>query len=190
MRTSFKHKVGVVSKSRRGIGLALALLTCLGLGIARSYYRLGWVQGNSMNPTLRSGDLLLIELRAYQNRPPRRGELVVACWGEDWIVKRIVGLPGERVAVFMGQLYINGNPVPESYPRFAGNLCLAPGRLRPGHYALLGDNRSISETQSIHAVVSREAILGKVLKSFRLWPALPQRGESPLLAQKDAQTIS
>jgi hypothetical protein len=52
-----------------------------------------------------------------------------------------------------------------------GWLSLRKGRLLENKYALLGDNRSVSSAMSVHAVASKEQIIGKVIHSVRLWPA-------------------
>jgi len=116
-----------------------------------------------MLPNLGPGDLLLVDTRAYQHAEPCRGDVVVARDADAWIVKRIVGLPGEEVEVRRGALYVNGLPKPEPYPRTEGPLDVGNGKLFAGDFATLGDNRAIPTVLAIHPVISKPDILGKVI---------------------------
>src|SRR5258705_11674555 len=73
-----------------GCGL-MGLLTLLG-----KHYRLSMAVGESMLPTLNTGDLFLIDQKLYQNAEPKRGDIVVVGYQKDLIVKAIGGLPGEE----------------------------------------------------------------------------------------------
>ena len=73
----------------------------------RSTYRLTLVSGDSMLPTLRSGDLLLVNKRAYEQLEPNRDDIVVARYAGGLIVKRVVGLPGEELEVRGGRVFVN-----------------------------------------------------------------------------------
>jgi signal peptidase I len=147
--------------------LALALLLVL-LGWVRSDYRLAVVIGDSMLPHLRTGDLLLVDKRAYLQADPRRDDVVVAQYGPELIVKRIVALPGEKVALRNGKLYLDGLAVRERHPIQAGPLNISEGRLLPGRFALLGDNREAGLYQSVHAVLGKSEIIGRVICSVPL----------------------
>lgn len=145
-----------------GLGLAVLLL------FFRAHFLLSLTVGDSMLPGLNSGDLLLVARRAYRVEPPRRGEVVIARQRAGLIVKRIVGLPGEEVEVREGMVYINQAPIQESHPIKPGVLEIKPGKLGPGKYALLGDNRSLLLTHQFHAVVSRDQLVGKVVGRLKL----------------------
>lgn len=124
--------------------------------------------GESMWPTLADPELLLVDRSAYRHTEPRRGDIVVARHFGEWITKRVVGLPGETVAVRDGRLTINARPVSEPYRILTGPLNISPGTLLPDRYALLGDNRDLSVNLTIHAVAGRDQILGRVIGSVRL----------------------
>jgi signal peptidase I len=118
-----------------------------------------------------------VDKLAYRAAEPRRGDLVVARAGRDLLVKRVVGLPGEELELRLGELFVNRLAYAEFYPLAPGRLTLRPGRLLADRYALLGDNRDLPT--SIHAVVSRKQIVGKVVRVWRPWPRWPtQDGDS------------
>jgi signal peptidase I len=150
------------------LAVAAALL-CLQL-VVHSRLQLALVVGNSMLPTLTSGDLLLVDKWAYKKADPHRGDVVVIRYAKELIVKRIVGLAGEEVEVKQGTLYINGAPCPETYITEPGSLAIGKGRLLKERFASLGDNRAVSPALAIHPIVSKSDILGKVVCSVRLWP--------------------
>lgn len=169
-----QHEAPLVS-SRKGLLLlgaaVIGLLLCL-----RAQFSLALVKGESMHPGLSSGDLLLVDKLAYRAAGPERGDIVVARHGTDLIVKRLVGMPGEQVELRRGTLYVNGFRRAEEYPLERGTLILGKGRLFENKYALLGDNRSLPNSVSVHAVVSKDQIVGKVVRSVRIHP----RGQNTL----------
>jgi len=112
-----------------------------------------------------------VDRLAYRAKDPQRGDIVVAREGNDLIVKRVVGLPGEEVELQQGKLYINQRPLAEEYDVEPGWLSLGKGRLLEDKYALLGDNRSVSSSVFVHTVVSKDQILGKVVYSLHLRPS-------------------
>jgi signal peptidase I len=137
----------------------------------RAHFAVFIAKGESMNPGLRSGDLVLVDKLAYRAKDPERRDIVVAREGNDLIVKRVVGLAGEEVELRQGKLYVNQRQYAEEYAVEPGWLSLRRGRLLEDRYALLGDNRSVSSSVFVHAVVSKDQILGKVIYSLRLWPS-------------------
>jgi signal peptidase I len=138
------------------------VLIAIGL-LFRSHYRFALVAGDSMFPTLKSGELLLVDERAYDHVEPRRGDIVVARYSGGLVVKRIVGLPGEEVEVRGGMLYINGGLVKESHPVDPGDLSVGKGWLLDGDFATLGDNRAVASALAVHPIVTKAEILGKVV---------------------------
>jgi signal peptidase I len=153
--------------SRRGFLVGVASVLGL-IALGRTRFRLSLVKGESMRPGLASGDMLVVDETAYASSAPRRGDIVVARDMKDLIVKRVVGLPGEVVEVHLGRLVVNGAPYLESHALVPGRLTLRSGRLLDGSYALLGDNRSLPSSVSVHAVLSRKCIVGRVVHVFRL----------------------
>lgn len=146
--------------------VALGLAALLGLLLLSRHYRLSIVVGDSMAPTYHTGDLLLVDRRAYQWDEPRRGDIVVARHDNDYIVKRIVGLPGEEIAVHRGLVEVNGTRLREDYATDPGQLEIGPGVLFAQRFALLGDNRA-GGAALVHAVAARSELLGRVVGSLR-----------------------
>jgi signal peptidase I len=96
--------------------------------------------------------------------------VVVARPGRDdlEVVKRVVGLPGERVRLHPGGLEVDGRPVPEAYlagPPAAGTLEVELG---PAEYLVLGDHRAASTDGRDFGPVGADALLGRV--RFAYWP--------------------
>jgi signal peptidase I len=131
--------------------------------VFRAHYRLAIVSGTSMLPTLKAGDVLLIEKRAYKQFEPERGDIVVAQSSAGLVVKRVVGLPGEEVEVQKGRLYIDGGLITEGHKIEPGWLDVGAGKLLAGDFATLGDNRAIAAALAVHPIVTKADILGKVI---------------------------
>jgi len=130
----------------------------------RVRYQFALVSGESMLPTLRPGQLLLVDRSAYRHVSPQLGDIVLAHYGSDLIVKRIVGLPGEELELKHGVLYINGTQEVETHSVMPGLLDVARGKLWTGDYATLGDNRSVPAAVAVHPVLSKSDIVGKVIR--------------------------
>ncbi len=130
-----------------------------------------------MEPSLYDGDLLLV---APPRRALRRGRMVVIdtpCEnGLRWQVKRIVGLPGDRLAFEDGLLFINGAPHTEPYlqglPAYLG-LDSASFNIGDRHYFVMGDNRAHSVDSRSFGPIEASLIAGVV--AARLWPWPPIR---------------
>ena len=143
---------------------------CL-VGLLRARFCLALVTGASMLPTLSPGDLLVVDKWAYRTVTPRRGDVVLARFRDELILKRIVGLPGEEVEVKAGRLHVNGTLIPEFYGTNDGCLDIERGRLLEGRFAALGDNRTAVPEVIVVAIVSQERILGRVVFPVPLWPS-------------------
>ena len=120
------------------------------------------VEGTSMTPTYRNGRLNLINRLAYRWHAPRRGDVVAVRADGTYTVllKRIVGLPGERVAIRRGRVLVNGQALDEPYAR-GREISAPPGGyvLGDDEYFVIGDNRDVSVYFKVH----RDEILGRAL---------------------------
>ncbi len=122
------------------------------------------VSGLSMAPTYLDGKLNVVNHQAYRWKNPKRGDVIAFRLPEEGnavLLKRVVGLPGERVKVVNGRAFINGQLLSEPYAVFGRN---APSSrreitLREDEYYVMGDNRSISWFRQI----PEHHILGKVV---------------------------
>ena len=120
------------------------------------------VRGRSMEPTVRDGRLRFAHMWRYAFRPPERGDIVVITMpgGRTFYCKRIVGLPGERVAFADGALLVNGEARAEPYLRDHGGWTVPPVDLVAGTYYVVGDNRSMPMSEQVAGVVARRHIAG------------------------------
>ena len=148
-----------------GGALVLGALVAAGLAVRRARLEPVLVRGGSMRPTLEPGQRIAV---APLVRPPARGDLVVVRSGGREVVKRVVGLPGERVRLRGGRLEVDGQAVPEPYlagGSGAGELDL---RLGPAEYLVLGDHRAASTDGRDFGPVAADALLARV--AFAYWP--------------------
>ena len=161
------------------------------------------VDGSSMNPTLEGGQYLMVNRLVYFQldmarlsrtvpfwkvdepsvrfavHPPRRGEVIVFHFPKDPskdFVKRVIGLPGELVELHGGDVYINGERLPEPYIQGGETQCQPPSRsgdcpvlLAEKEYFVMGDNRGFSNDSRRWGAVPEREVLGKVW--FVYWPA-------------------
>lgn len=134
------------------------------------------IQGSSMEPNFYERDYLIVDRLSYRLRAPDRGEVIVFNYPLDpskKFIKRVIGLPGETVAIKDGQVTItkNGNSfaLHESYlPAGLKAPDMNPYTLKDGQYFVLGDNRPYSSDSQDWGELPRANIVGKV--EFRLWP--------------------
>lgn len=129
------------------------------------------VQSISMEPTLHEGQYLIVSKVAYWFHPPERGDIIVLDPpnGQSAIpyIKRIIGLPGEKVDIREGRVWINGIALNEPY--ISGPPAYTQSRiLGENEYMVLGDNRNNSSDSHVWGVLPRENIIGKTI--FRYWP--------------------
>jgi signal peptidase I len=125
------------------------------------------VQGRSMTPTLAHGDRYLLHRWQLLFRSPERGDLVVVrdAVRKDFIVKRVIALPRDRVQFKDGAVWINGERLAEPY--LAAGTRTTPGEgvdsllvVGADRYFVMGDNREISEDSRAYGAVTRDQILG------------------------------
>ena len=128
------------------------------------------IAGNSMNDTLVSGDVVLIERFAYRGASPERGDVVECRFPgrADTYVKRVIGLPGDEVVFADNQLTVNGQPVREPYVSSATEdyAILLP----EDAYLVLGDNRAVSYDSRMEDMgpIGADDFLGRA--RWILWP--------------------
>jgi signal peptidase I len=140
-----------------------------------------YVGSESMVPTLEVWDRVLINKLAYDLDEPERGDIVLfrsPDGGEDPLIKRVVGLPGDTIAVRHDRLYVNGELQREPYVNDEYRKLqtpYGPREVPKGHVFVMGDNRGNSQDSRVFGPVPEENLIGKAL--FRFWP--PGRAGSP-----------
>ena len=161
-----------------GIILTIAILVAVALRLF--VFQVFYVPSTSMLPTLRPGDRILVDKLSYHLHPIERGDIIVFarpprehCGGPvvPDLVKRVIGLPGDRIASRGDTVLIDGKPLPEPWlPR--GTPLGPPIRstvVPVGTYYVLGDNRATSCDSRYWGTVPRSLIVGKVVAV--IWPA-------------------
>ena len=171
----------------------LALVVLIALQLTVRNFK---VEGSSMAPTLEGGQYLVVDQVSFFKfdwerfsravpfwrvaqpaapefafGPPERGEIIVFHYpldpGKDF-VKRVVGLPGETVAVRNGTVYVNGAALPEPYLQVRDRSSAAPLALGDDEYYVIGDNRRNSNDSRSWGAVPEENIVGRVMLVY--WP--------------------
>jgi len=129
------------------------------------------VYGQSMEPSLHTNERLVVEKLSYRFHGPRRGDIVVLhdpTGGPELLIKRVVGLSGERVTMSDGRVAIDGAPLEEPY---LSQPTLGQGRswlVPPLSVFVMGDNRGASRDSRVFGPVPMEQLVGRAV--FRYWP--------------------
>ena len=131
------------------------------------------VEGTSMLPMLEDQDRLFVNKLAYRMGEIHRGDVVVFLYPRDHTksyIKRVIALPGDRLRIEQGQVYVNGKDVAEDYvpARFTDSRSQPETMLPPNDYWVMGDHRSISSDSRDFGPVDRQLIYGKA--AFVYWP--------------------
>jgi len=134
--------------------------------------------GPSMQPTLNNGDALILNKTAYKLGTVKRNDVIAFLYdGTKYLVKRVIGLPGERIDYKDNTLYIDGKAYTE---KFLSNDVITKdfsmedikgcedGTIPKNTYLVLGDNRTDSMDSRDIGVIEKDDIMGKT--TFRIWP--------------------
>lgn len=163
-------KMHRMKKILAGFLVFLALL-CMVLGAAIVTFKITGlrfctVNGHSMDNTLFDGEQLLLNPSAEI----RSGDIVVFEYGQTYLIKRVVGLPGDTVAVVKGVLYVNNIKYDESYlseeciTRFMDSSFMVT--VGEDEYFVMGDNRDNSRDSRSFGCVPRDTITGVAIWHF------------------------
>lgn len=172
--TVAESRIGGVFKLLRSFLICAAIALAVGILITKFIANHTMVEGSSMEPALRDGDNLIVEKVSYLFGDPARFDIIVFKQSQNInYIKRIIGLPGERVRIEEGKIYINDNPIFDSYGDGSltdGGLAENTVTLGNDEYFVLGDNRDGSEDSRNKNVgsVRKSQILGKAW--FRVTP--------------------
>jgi signal peptidase I len=170
------------------IVLAIGFVLAFEAEVAKPYR----IPSSSMEPTLhcakpgyfcegRFNDRVIANRLAYRFGDPKRGQIVVfkapalaSMCGEDdggsTFVKRLIGLPGDRVSERRGRVFVNGKPLPEPYlePSLRDDMTESWPRVASGHYFFMGDDRAHSCDSRTWGTVPRSSLIGPVVLTY--WP--------------------
>ncbi len=160
------------------LGRTIALSIILALGIRTFVAEARWIPSESMVPTLQKYDKLIVDKLSYHFNDPQRGDIVVFSPTDnikkqdptlkDAFIKRVIGLPGDKVEVKGGRVYINDQPLRENYIEAAPEYQYGPVTVAPNSYLVLGDNRNNSFDSHFWGFVPRDNIIGRAI--VRFWP--------------------
>ncbi len=129
------------------------------------------VHGQSMEPNLHTEQRLIVEKISYRLHGPRRGDVVVFDMpeqGEELLIKRVIGLPGETVEIRDGQVFVDDTVLDEPYLTQETRGHFGPVSVPPLHVFVLGDNRSFSNDSRSFDSIPIKNILGRAWFSY--WP--------------------
>lgn len=154
----------------------IALSAILAFGIRSFVAEARYIPSGSMLPTLQINDRLIIDKISYNFSNPDRGDIIVfsptdtlkAQKFKDAFIKRLIGLPGDKVEVKEGRVYVNDQPLKENYIEERPNYNFGPVTVPPNQYLVLGDNRNNSYDSHYWGFVPRDRIIGRAV--VRFWP--------------------
>jgi signal peptidase I len=131
------------------------------------------VEGGSMEPGLEDQERIFINKLVYHWESIERDDIIVFRYPRDprkSFIKRVVGLPGDRIRISYGRLYVNGRQVDEPYVplQYEDSRSYPETAIPPDTYFVLGDHRSMSNDSRDFGPVPRNYIYGKAV--FGYWP--------------------
>ena len=163
-------------------GLILLVALLVSVGLRTFAFQTFFIPSGSMEPTLEIGDRIIVDKLAVDFGSIHRGDVLVFkappaenCGGDPVVdlVKRVVGLPGDKLYSVGNTIYVNGKKFDEnwSHTEPLGNA-IAPANnpvvVAPHHYFMMGDNHSDSCDSRMWGTIPRSDVIGKAF--FRVWP--------------------
>ena len=132
-----------------------------------------WIPSGSMIPTLEIGDRVLVNKFIYRFTDPRRRDIIVfesVDNSNEDLIKRVVGLPGDKIAVRGGKLFVNGEPQKEPYTnkKLPDRSFFAQTTVPKNHVFVMGDNRGNSADSRVFGPLPEKNIEGEAF--LRFWP--------------------
>jgi signal peptidase I len=133
-----------------------------------------YIPSASMDPTLKIDDKVLVNKLSYKFHGIHRGDIVVFKRPPQEtdaeikdLIKRVIGLPGDRIEGRGGHVYINGKLLHEPYLHQASRP-LTPQTVPPGMIFVMGDNRGSSKDSTVFGPISKDLVVGRAF--IRVWP--------------------
>lgn len=161
------------------IAIAFGIMVLLNMFV----FNLSMVKGESMEPTLEASERLFINKIVYRFAEPARGDVIVlrdpseGPDKKDFLVKRVVGIPGDAIEVKGHILYVNGKPQEEAYTDVPiEDPDFGPLKLEDGRYFVMGDNRHFQKSKDSRKFgsISKSHIVGRA--EFIFWPLTKIKG--------------
>ena len=182
LQTTWKRKIALFW---RGWGWSLVIAILIATSFRSAIADWNDVPTGSMKPTILEGDRIFVNKLAYDLKvpfttwqlakwdDPKRGDIVVFQSVDDpdtELIKRVVGLPGDRISVRSGRLFVNGERQREPFTnkRFPDRSFFAPTTVPKGHVFVMGDNRANSQDSRVFGPLPKENIEGEAF--LRFWP--------------------
>ena len=158
-----------ISWKRTLIAFGICVLVAIGIALIITNFVASHtkVDGSSMESTLEDGDDIIVEKFSYLTNEPERYDIIVFHQSDtENYIKRVIALPGERIQITEGKIYINDRAVFDAYGNTKmedGGIAEKPIKLGEDEYFVLGDNRNASKDSRDKAVgvIKREQIIGK-----------------------------
>lgn len=167
LREKYNRKYKQVLKSTI---YSLIVVAAVAVLIATLAFPVLQISGSSMEPTLNDEEIVVL----LKTENIKSGELCCFSYQNKLLIKRVVGLPGDRIDIDeYGTVYVNGEKINEPYviDKALGECDITfPCYVTDNHYFVLGDHRStsIDSRSSVIGLVSEDYIVGKIF--FRIWP--------------------
>ena len=156
----------------------ILIALCLALLIRTFVAEPRYIPSDSMLPTLEKGDRLVVEKISDRFHPPTTGDIIVfeppeklqvLGYAKDQaFIKRVIGEPGQIVAIANHQVYLNGEPLKENYIAEAPAYQWGAMQVPEGEFFVMGDNRNDSNDSHVWGFLPRKNIIGRA--RFRFWP--------------------
>lgn len=118
------------------------------------------VKGTSMEPTLRENEIMILNKVGYKFNKLKRFDIVVIKLGDERLIKRVIGLPGETIKYEDNKLYVNGEYVEESFLAPSVTTQNFQVKIEDDYYFVLGDNREVSNDSRYFGAVNIKDIEG------------------------------
>jgi signal peptidase I len=174
-----KPRRGGGSSSRAIIEWVVIIVAALTVAIVVKTFLIQafFIPSGSMEPTLKPGDRVLVNKLSYKLHDVHRGDIVVfkrpPSEADDPtikdLIKRVIGLPGDRIEGRAGVVYINGQPLKEPYlPGGTTTSSLQLQTVPAGQYFVMGDNRGNSKDSRFIGTIPKNLIVGRAF--VRVWP--------------------
>jgi signal peptidase I len=156
--------------------VVVVLLAVLGAVVLRVFvFESFYIPSDSMVPTLQMGDRIIVNKLSYDLHGVHRGDIIVfhpppaeTATLEPYLVKRVIGLPGETISGRGGNVYINGKLLNEPWLPGANTSPFPPVKVPPGDYFVMGDNRDASYDSRSWGPLPGNLIVGRVI--VLIWP--------------------